>query len=161
MPKVNIRSAACAERAVELYKKHPTLSVPQLMKLADFPANELDDLAACACIYRHTKKWNIIPKTNVYTTPPPTTVDVSGLQGTLSSVTASAKDVTAPPPKVNRVRMTASAAQSVRAAKKMAADTHKIAMKHATTVYAREKDKTDGKPAQCRERSDRPVLLNG
>jgi hypothetical protein len=118
------------------------------MKLVDFPAKELDDCAARTCMYCRIKKWNIIPKTNVYTTPPPTTVDVSGLQGTLSSVTASAEDVTAPPPKVNHVRMTASAAQSVRAAKKMAADTHKIAMKHATTVYAREKDKTDSKSAQ-------------
>ena len=41
MPKVNIRSAACVERAVEHFKEHPTLSVPQLMKLADFFVDEL------------------------------------------------------------------------------------------------------------------------
>ena len=148
MPKVNIRLAACVERAVELYRKHPTLSVPQLMKLADFPANELDDRALHMCIYCRIKKWQIIPKRDVYKTPPPTTVDVSGQQGTLSSVTASAVSVTAPPQKVKRVRMTASAAQTVRAAKKVAADTHKIAVKRATRIYTGEKEKTDGKLAQ-------------
>ena len=136
------------KRAVKLYKKHPTLSVPQVMKLAVFPANLLDERAARMCIYRRIKKWQIIPKRDVYKTPPPTTVDVSGQQGTLSSVTVSAESVTAPPQKVKHVRMTASAAQTVRPAKKVAADTHKIAIKHATTVYAREKEKTDGKSAQ-------------
>ena len=148
MPKVNIRSAACAERAVELYKKHPTLSVPQLMKLADYSEDEIDDRAARMCIYRRIKIWKIIPKTLVYNTPPPTTVYGGGLQGTLSSVMASADDITAPPQKVQRSRMTANAAQLRRTAKKMAADNHKIATKQATTIYARETAKTDGKSAQ-------------
>jgi hypothetical protein len=62
MPKVNIRSAAHVERAVELYKKHPTLSVLQLMKLADFPAKDQDDHAVHMCIYCRIKKWNIVPQ---------------------------------------------------------------------------------------------------
>jgi hypothetical protein len=45
MPKVNIPSADCVERAIKLYKKHPTLSVLQLMKQADFPAKDQDDHA--------------------------------------------------------------------------------------------------------------------
>ena len=148
MPKVNIRTAARVERAVELYKKHPKLSVPQLMKISDFPTEDINDRAVRACIYRRIKKWTIIPREDAYKTPPPTTVVASRLPGTLSSVTASAESVTAPPQNVNRVRMTASAAQTMRAAKKMASESHKIAMKHATTVYAREKEKTDGKSAQ-------------
>ena len=108
MPKVNIRSAAHVERAFELYKKHPTLSVPQLMKLVDFPTEDINDQAVRACMYRHIKKWTIITKTDVYKTPPPTAIDVS-LVRTFSSVMASEPAVTAPPQKVKHVRMTANA----------------------------------------------------
>ncbi len=44
--------------------------------------------------------------------------------------------------------MTASAAQTARTAKKEAESQYKVAIKQATTVYAREKEKTDGKLAQ-------------
>ena len=90
MPKVNIPSADCVERAIKLYKKHPTLSVLQLMKQADFPAKDQDDHAVRMCIYCRIKKWNIVPQqTAVFKTPPPNEIDVAGVQGTLSSVTAS------------------------------------------------------------------------
>ncbi len=89
-PELNIQSAACVERAVELCKKHPTLSVLQLMKLADFPTKDQDDHAVRMCIYCRIKKWNIVPQqTAVFKTPPPNEIDVAGVQGTLSSVTAS------------------------------------------------------------------------
>jgi hypothetical protein len=90
MPKVNIRSATCVERAIELYKKHPTFSVPQMIKLADFPANDQDDHAVRMCTYCRIKKWNIVPQqTDVFKTPLFNEIDVARFQGTLSSVTSS------------------------------------------------------------------------
>jgi hypothetical protein len=35
MPKVNSQYAARVEKAIGFHKKHPTLSVPELMKLAE------------------------------------------------------------------------------------------------------------------------------
>jgi hypothetical protein len=49
---------------------------------------------------------------------------------------------------VKRIQMAASAAQTAHTAKKEAESQYKVAIKQATTVYARDKEKTDGKLAQ-------------
>jgi hypothetical protein len=65
------------------------------------------------CIYLHIKKWNIVPQqTDVFKTPPPHDIDVTGVQGTLSSATAS-MSIISQPPKMKRIQMTANAAQQI------------------------------------------------
>ena len=66
--------------------------------------------------------------------------------GTLSSATESCD--TPPQTKVKRVRMTAHGSQTVRQAQNEKLSNYKIAFKHATTVYSREKEKKGGMSAQ-------------
>jgi hypothetical protein len=105
MPKVKSRYAARVEKAFGFHKKHPTISVPKLMKLANFKQNEVEDCAIRMCIYRRIKNWTVIPKEadNL-----PVTVTCDGNQG-VSSVSASSCAST---PKVKRIRMTAYAKQT-------------------------------------------------
>ncbi len=73
MPKVHSRYAARVEKAFGFHKKHPTLSVPELMKLANFKQNEVEDRAIRMCIYRCIKNWTVIPKE---ANNPPVTVTI-------------------------------------------------------------------------------------
>ncbi len=66
----------------------------------------------------------------------------------MSSVTASLSlSVIPQPQKVKHIQMTASAAQTACTTKKEAESQYKVTIKQATTVYAREREKTDGKLA--------------
>jgi hypothetical protein len=119
------------------------LSVPQLIKLADFTSKEQECCAMRMSIYCRIKKWTIIPQqADVLMTPPPDAIR-AGDQVTLSSVTNS-MSITSPPKKVKSIRKTASAAQTARAARIEKANQYKIAFKQATNVYAREKEKEKG-----------------
>ena len=72
MPKINVPSAACVERAAELHKKHPTLSVLQLMKLTNFSAKEQECCAMWTNTYCCIKKKTMIPQQSyVFMTTPP------------------------------------------------------------------------------------------
>ena len=82
MPKVNSRYADRVEKAFILHKNHPTLSVPELMRLANFKQNELGDRAIRMCIYRRIKKWTVVPKEA--DTTPVTVVTCKGDQGVSS-----------------------------------------------------------------------------
>jgi hypothetical protein len=62
-------------------------------------------------------------------------------------VTASLS-VISQPQKVTCIPMTASAAQTARTARKEAESNYKVAIKRATTIYTREKEKTHGNVAQ-------------
>ncbi len=55
MPKVDSRYAARVEKAFGYHNKQPMLSVPELMKLANFKQNEVEDRAIRMCIYRRIK----------------------------------------------------------------------------------------------------------
>ena len=57
MPKINPRTSDRVEKAFFLHKKHPKLTVPQLMKLSDFSKREQEDRAIKICIYRRIKKF--------------------------------------------------------------------------------------------------------
>jgi hypothetical protein len=111
MPKVDSRYAVRVEKAFGFHKKHPTLSVPKLMKLANFKQNEVEDCAIRMCIYRRIKHWTIIPKE---ANNPPVTVTCDGDQG-VSSVSASS---CASIPKVKCIWMTAYAKHTSRQAYK-------------------------------------------
>jgi hypothetical protein len=50
------------EKAFGFHKKHSTLSDPELMKLANFKQNEVEDLAIRMCIYRCIKNGLLSPK---------------------------------------------------------------------------------------------------
>ncbi len=120
------------EKAFGFHKKHPTLSVPELMKLTNFKQNEVEDCAIRMCIYRCIKNWTVIPKE---ADNPPVTVTCDGNQG-VSSVSAS---LCASTPKVKCIRMTAYAKQTLHQAYKEKQAHYKTVFKHATTMYAREK----------------------
>ncbi len=142
MPKVNSRYAARVEKAFGFHKKHPMLSVPKLMKLTNFKKNEIEDHAIRMCIYRCTQNWTVIPKE---ADNPPVTVTCDGDQG-VSSVSAS---LCASTPKVKRIQMTGVyAKQTLHQAYRETQAHYKTAFKHATMVYAREKEKKGGMLAQ-------------
>ena len=132
MPKVDSRYAARVEKAFGFHNKHPMLSVPELMKLANFKQNEVEDRAIRMCIYRCIKNWTVIPKK---ADTPPVTITCDGNQG-VSSVSAS---LCASTPKVKHIQMTASAKQTLHQAYKEKQAHYKTVFKHATTMYAREK----------------------
>jgi hypothetical protein len=143
MPKINARHVVCLEKAAELHKKHPTLSVRQLMKLANFTSKEQECRAMRMSIHRHIKKWTIIPQqADVLTTPPPDIVR-AGDPGTLSSVTNS-MSITSSPKKVKSIQNIASAAQQACAIRIEKKNQYKVAFKQVTNVYAREKGKEKG-----------------
>ena len=62
MPKINPRTSSRVEKAFLHHKKHPTLTVPQLMNLADFSKSEQEDRAIRMCIYRRIQKFSLILK---------------------------------------------------------------------------------------------------
>ena len=96
------------------------------------------------CIYRRIQKF---AHTRIETNLPlPNTAMCIAENGTLSSATESCN--TPPQTKVKRVRMTAHGSQTVRQAQNEKPSNYKIAFKHATTVYSREKEKKGGMSAQ-------------
>ncbi len=111
-PEYNCGSPTCHQlgwRKSLAYTRHPTLSVPQLIKLPDFSKNEQEDFSIRMCIYCHMKKWTINPDdTNAL---PPMAVTCIGDNGTLSSVTEAS--IICPTTKVKSTSKTAFAAQTM------------------------------------------------
>ncbi len=110
MPKINVWPSDRVEKAFFLHKKHPKLTVPQLMKLSDFSKREQEDCAIKMCIYRQIKKFALNTDKSYLSTP--STVLCTAENGTLSSAT----EASFTPPRetlVKRIRMTVYAAQTV------------------------------------------------
>ncbi len=72
MPKINYRTLDRVEKAFFLHKKHPKLTVPQLMKLSNFSKREQEDRAIRMFIYCRIKKFALT--TDKSFLPPPSTV---------------------------------------------------------------------------------------
>ena len=141
MPKINPWTSRRVEKAFLYHKKHPMLTVPQLMKLADFLKREREDHAIRMCIYQRILNLALICKES--NLPPLNTVTCTVKNKTFSSaVTESC--ITPSQTKVKRIRMTAHAAQTVHQAKNKKLAKRKIAFKHVTMGYSREKEKKDG-----------------
>ncbi len=106
MPRNNTRVDTRFQKAVELLLKHPTLKVPEAMKLADVSCEEQDCCAKHMIIYRQLTKSSTHIN-NAFLTPPPQLSVVVGMGsshsgndwGTLSSVTllSSSSSPAAPP----------------------------------------------------------------
>ena len=62
MLKINLQMSSRVEKAFLHHKKHPMLTVPQLMKLADFLKREQEDRAIRMCIYRQIQKFALTLK---------------------------------------------------------------------------------------------------
>ena len=113
MPKINPQTSDRVEKAFFLHKKHPQLTVPQLMNFSNFSKREQEDRAIKMCIYRRIKKFALY--TDKFYLSPPNTVLCIAENGTLSSAT----EANCTPPQetlVKHVRMTAYAAQTLRQA---------------------------------------------
>ncbi len=120
MPRNNTRVDTCFQKAVELLLKHPTLKVPEAMKLADFSRKEQDCCAKRMIMYRQLTKSSTHIN-DAYLTPSPQSSVVVGMGsshsgndwGTLSSVTLSSSSSlpAAPPAVLKKARLTVTAVQ--------------------------------------------------
>jgi hypothetical protein len=142
MPRNNTCVDTRFQKAVELLLKHPTLKVPEAMKLADFSRGEQDCRAKRMIIYRQlTKSSTHINDT--FLMPPPQSSVVVGMGsshsgndwGTLSSVTLSSSSSlpAAPPAVLKKARLTVTAAQLCQAEALHKKKEHNAAFKHATS----------------------------
>ena len=153
MPRNNSRVDPRFKKAVENVLKHPTLSVPDAMKLADFSRQEQACRAKRMIVYREldkakSKQGKIDP---FLTPPPPQHVAVSTSErGTLSSVSFSARSEpsasAAVAVKKPRATVTAARLRQVEAISKK--KEHNAAFKRATIMYDCERKKVDGLSAR-------------
>jgi hypothetical protein len=118
MPRKNTRVDTRFQKAIELLLKHPTLKVPEAMKLADFSREEQDCRAKRIIIYRQLTKSSTHIN-DAFLTPPPQSSVVVGIGsshsgndwGTLSSVPLSSSSslLAAPPAVLKKARLTVTA----------------------------------------------------
>ena len=123
------------EELKELVKKaavasanHPTLTIPQAMRVAEFTTEESKDRTLQMRVRRHIK-------------PPPTTVSIS--KSPLSSISSLETSNPSPPkhPQIKKTRATSAQAQQHRTNKLIQKQHHKFAHKEATSLYHAQKDK--------------------
>jgi len=149
MPRNNARADPRFKKAVEFSLKHPTLTVPDAMKLADFSRRDQACRAKRMMVYRELDKAKSKQgKGNAFVTLPPQSVTISrscGERGTLSSVTMSQSN-TSPPAAVaiKKPRATVKAAQLRQAKAAQKKKEHNAAFKRATIMYDCERKKGDG-----------------
>ena len=98
MPRNNDQLEPCFKKAVENLLKHPTLTVPDAMKLANFSPQEQACRAKHMIVYREVEKAKSKQgKSDAFLTPPPQYVAISSGCGALSSVSfLSASEPSAP-----------------------------------------------------------------
>ena len=113
MPRNNARVDPCFKKAIENILKHPTLTVPDAMKLANFSPQEQACRAKHMIVYPELDKAKSKQgKSDAFVTPPPQYVSISSERGTLSSVTFLASEPSAPASVVmKQPRATVTAAQ--------------------------------------------------
>ena len=137
-------------------KKHPTLSIPAAMKLADFEPDEISCRAKYQWVYRELNKKG---RSNLHS-PFPEAVSIPATspnsnQQTLSSLSDQLFDDVreeGESHKKIRTRDTAQATQKNRLAKMQEKKEYNRWFKRGTALYAREKEKKDGLSArQCCE----------
>jgi hypothetical protein len=146
MPKHVAKGDRRFEAAAGFVRKYRSITVKHAMKLADFSDQEQACRAMQMVVHRLLDKT----KSSNITTPPPSSLVVS-IGGTpVSSVTNSsgtneeAVVVSLTAPKLKRIRLSTNAAQEVRA--RQLDEKRKVsdALKRATMMYHRERQKTDG-----------------
>ena len=152
MPRNNARVDPRFKKAVlENILKHPTLTVPDAMKLADFSLQEQACCAKCMIVYRELDKAKSKQgKSDAFVTPPPQYVSISSERGTLSSVTFSASEPSAPAAVVvKKPPATVTAAQLRQAEAVSKKKEHNAAFRCATIMYDCERKKVDGLSARA------------
>ncbi len=144
MPKINAYTDVCILKSVNFLQRCPKVTVREAMIMGGFSEEEQQDRVKQAWIYR---RWKKNPTGTTNTAPPPLfnvqiNTAVVDEEGPLSSVTSAT--LSDESKKAKRVRMTGSAAQSMRTARLHEKKKYNHAFKRATIVYAREKQKKGG-----------------
>jgi hypothetical protein len=138
MPRNNVRTDSCYQKAVEYLVKNPNLTVREEMTLADFSPREREDKAKymmVICLLNNTDKT----RNDVFTTPPALSITVSMPSKPISSVTTMSTRESVPATMIPRSTSTAAQLRCIAAAKKKRE--YNTAFKRATLMYAREKEK--------------------
>ena len=147
MPKNVAKADSRFKAAAGFIRNHPTMPLPQAMKLADFSVEEQ------ACHAKRMVLHHLLNKTkgnNV--TPPPLVINVSSHATGVSSVsntTCTFAVEEAVVPKVKRIRLSTRASQILRAGSLQQKTKYNQAFKRATVMYAREREKDDGMSARA------------
>ncbi len=136
MPRDEATLKAMAKKASQVLKDHPTLKVPEAMRVAKFTLEESKDRTLQMRVRRLTDK-----------TPTSITVSLSQspAQTNASSLTSTS---IASGPKPKKIRMTSEAAAQKRVNDHAAMMVKKAAYKKATTIYDSERRKTEGLSAK-------------
>ena len=136
MPRDEATLKAMAKKASQVLKDHPTLKVPEAMRVAKFTLEESKDRTLQVRVRRLTDK-----------TPTSITVSLSQspAQTNASSLTSTS---IASGPKPKKIRMTSKAAAQKRVNDHAAMIVKKAAYKKATTIYDSERRKTEGLSAK-------------
>ena len=152
MPRNNARVDPRFKKAVENILKHPTLTVPDAMKLADFSPQEQACRAKRMIVYREVDKAKSKQgKSDAFLTPPPQYVAISSERGASSSVSFSAASEPSAPAAVvvKKPRTTVTAARLRQAEAISKKKEHNAAFKRATIMYDCERKKVDGLSARA------------
>jgi hypothetical protein len=148
MPKIRAKADEHVSKCMKLYKRcSGSLSVPEKMKLSGFSEGEQNCHAKGAWIYHCLKSLGLFYNKGKTPSIP---VDIAVEDGTVSSVTSASLNLSPAkiiPNKVKRTRDTSGAMQTKRVEALKKKQGYKIAFKHATSVYMREKAKKGGMSA--------------
>jgi hypothetical protein len=145
MPKIRARADEHVSTCMKLYKRcSSSLSVPEIMELSGFSEGEQNCHVKRAWIYCCIKSLGLFhDKGKTHPVP----VDVADEDGTVSSVTSASLNLSLAkiiPKKVIPTRNTSEAKQTKRVEALKKKQGYKIAFKHASSVYMREKAKKCG-----------------
>jgi len=145
MPK-NDTDDGRVERAVGLLLSNVTLKVPEAMRAARFLGTQSDNEALHQRVRRLHKK-KLSQRNNEGTPPRQRLISLSSSDTDTSYLTAESP-MSHPPPVAKGIRRTTSQTQQHRVNKKAKSLHDRLAFKRATTRYAQEKEKRQGKSAQ-------------
>ena len=133
--------------AVTLSFQAPSFTLPQVMRAALFTDDDSKSAKCQMWVRRQIKRKKGKQEDSIINT----TVDTNSPGTTISSITTPASNKTCepkhPPPKTKQIRRTATGMQQARVNKHNTKEHRKSAHKFATTLYAAEKNKEDGKSA--------------
>jgi len=151
MPRNNARVDPRFKKAVENILKHPTLTVPDAMKLANSPPQEQACRVKRMIVDRELDKAKSKQgKSDAFVTPPRQYVSISSERGSLSSATFSASEPSAPAAVVvKKPHATVTAAQLRQAEAVSKKEEHNAAFKRATIMHDCERKKVDGLSARA------------
>ena len=146
MPRNNAQVDPCFKKAVEFLLKHPTIKIPDTMKLTDFSPQEQEWHAKGMMIYCKLDKVRKTQQSNgdAFLTPPPPPQSVaissdSDDCGVLSSMTLSSSSSPAPPDVPKKARSTITAVQLCHAEAVQKKKVHNAAFKSVAVIYNHER----------------------